>query len=83
MEDPGETGAHPLGAANLNFLPGHQQKEKLVKLGGQPGAEGKGSGKRVRQRQDRWEAQNREEVFTADPYSGPGVCPQAISRPTV
>lgn len=83
MEDPGETGAHPLGAANLNFLPGHQQKEKLVKLGGQPGAEGKGSGKRVRQRQNRWEAQNREEVFTPDPCSGPGVCPQAISRPTV
>lgn len=35
MEDPGETGAHPLGAANLNFVPRHQQKEKLVKLGGQ------------------------------------------------
>ncbi|CAO2584244.1 Ras and Rab interactor 1 [Lemmus lemmus] len=28
MEDPGERGAHPLGAANLNFVPGHQQKEK-------------------------------------------------------
>ncbi|XP_036057528.1 ras and Rab interactor 1 isoform X2 [Onychomys torridus] len=28
MEDPGETGAHPLGATNLNFVPGHQQKEK-------------------------------------------------------
>ncbi|KAM7329723.1 hypothetical protein ACRRTK_011336 [Alexandromys fortis] len=28
MEDPGETGAHPLGAANLNFVPRHQQKEK-------------------------------------------------------
>uniref|UniRef100_A0A286YDL8 Ras and Rab interactor 1 n=2 Tax=Mus TaxID=862507 RepID=A0A286YDL8_MOUSE len=27
MEDPGETGAHPLGATNLNFVPGHQQKE--------------------------------------------------------
>lgn len=34
MEDPGETGAHPLGATSLNFVPGHQQKEKLVKLGG-------------------------------------------------
>ncbi|KAL1789181.1 ras and Rab interactor 1 [Sigmodon hispidus] len=28
MEDPGETGAPPLGAAHLNFVPGHQQKEK-------------------------------------------------------
>ncbi|XP_031245108.1 ras and Rab interactor 1 isoform X1 [Mastomys coucha] len=28
MEDPGETGAHPLGATSLNFVPGHQQKEK-------------------------------------------------------
>nr|XP_006980826.1 ras and Rab interactor 1 [Peromyscus maniculatus bairdii] len=28
MEDPGETGAHPLGATNLNLVPGHQQKEK-------------------------------------------------------
>lgn len=40
MEDPGETGAHPLGATNLNLVPGHQQKEKLVKLGGQPGTGG-------------------------------------------
>ncbi|XP_021078113.1 ras and Rab interactor 1 [Mus pahari] len=28
MEDPGETGEHPLGATSLNFVPGHQQKEK-------------------------------------------------------
>lgn len=58
MEDPGETGAHPLGATNLNFVPGHQQKEKLVKLGGQPGASGEGRSRRSWQGQDRWEAQN-------------------------
>lgn len=28
MEDPGETGAHPLGATSLNFVPGYQQEEK-------------------------------------------------------
>lgn len=58
MEDPGETGAHPLGATSLNFVPGHQQKEKLVKLGDQPGAGAEGSYRRIWQGQGRWEAQN-------------------------
>lgn len=58
MEDPGETGAHPLGATSLNFVPGHQQKEKLVNLGDQPGAVGEGSYRRIWRGQDGWEAQN-------------------------
>lgn len=49
MEDPEETGAEPLGAASLNFVPGHHQKEKLVKLGDEPGAGGVGSDRRIRQ----------------------------------
>lgn len=84
MEDPGENGAHPLGATSLNSVPGHQQEEKLVKLGDQPGVSGEGSYRRVWQGQDRWEGSPEwEEVFTPDPCSGLGVCPQALSRPTV
>lgn len=77
MEDPGDTEAHPLGTANLNFVPGHQQKEKLVKLGGQLGAGGEGSDRKVWQRQmDRWEAQDGEEVLAQTPAQ---VCVSAPS----
>lgn len=75
MEDPEEKGAHPLGDAGRNFVPGNQQKEKLVKLGNQPGAGGSGSDRRLWQGQVRWEAQNEKEMFTSDSCSGLGVCP--------
>lgn len=43
METPGEPGAGPLGAPSLsNFAPGRPEREKLVKLEGQPGGAGRG-----------------------------------------
>lgn len=42
METPGEPEAGPLGAPSLsNFAPGHPEREKLVKLEGQPGGAGR------------------------------------------
>lgn len=42
METPGEPGAGPLGAPSLsNFTPGHPEREKLVKLEGQPRGTGR------------------------------------------
>lgn len=43
MESPGEPGAGPLGAPGLsNFAPARPEREKLVKLEGQPGGAGEG-----------------------------------------
>lgn len=42
METPGEPGAGPLGAPSpSNFAPGHLEREKLVKLEGQPAGDGR------------------------------------------
>lgn len=43
MEAPGESGAGLLGAPSpTSFAPGHLEREKLVKLEGQPGGAGAG-----------------------------------------
>lgn len=51
METPGEPGARPPGAPSPSnsAAPGHLEREKLVKLGGQPGGAGRGCGARQSQ----------------------------------
>lgn len=42
METPGEPEAGPLGTPSLsNFAPGHLERQKLVKLEGQPSGAGR------------------------------------------
>lgn len=83
METPGEPGAGPLGAPSPSntSAPGHLEREKLVKLEGQPGGAGRDRGARLPQ------GRGGRKGWAGGPAAGrllrPGACLQASPGPHV